>query len=332
MLQEAHARYPPAEVRPRDCRRLMKPRISDLTAILLAIAGFTCWVLADSCIKWIGQFGVPPWEIVACMGIFMALTLAARGALRHEMAALRPHSLARQFLRSLLDLANNICVVIALRHLSLTMFYILVFLSPLVIGVLSPLLLRERVGPLRAAALVIGFGGVVVAVAPWSHAQHADLAGIAACMVCVACFSVNMIWSRVLTRTECPESLAFFSGIVTAVAGLTLCGFHARPLSASLAGLLVAMGICCACGTLCFYTAVKHTSASNVSQYHYTQLITGTFVSWLVWHDRPGPTILMGGGLILGSGLIIALAARSTPPADKGAVLASASPAPHPLP
>ena len=31
------------------------------------------------------------------------------------------------------------------------------------------------------------------------------------------CFSTNMVWSRVLTRTEFPESLAFFSGIYIAV-------------------------------------------------------------------------------------------------------------------
>src|ERR1035441_10046900 len=40
-------------------------------------------------------------------------------------------------LRALLDMTNNVCVVIALRHLSLTMFYILVFTSPLVISLLS---------------------------------------------------------------------------------------------------------------------------------------------------------------------------------------------------
>ena len=38
----------------------MKPRVSDLTAIFFAVFGFTCWVLGDSCIKWIGQYGLVP--------------------------------------------------------------------------------------------------------------------------------------------------------------------------------------------------------------------------------------------------------------------------------
>jgi drug/metabolite transporter (DMT)-like permease len=288
----------------------MKPRISDLAAISFAVIGFTSWVLADTCIKWIAQFGFPPYEIVACMGLFMALTLALQAALRRNLQSLRPRSIPRQVLRAMLDMGNNICVVIALRHLTMTMFYILVFLSPLVIAVLSRVVLGERTGPRKLAALLVGFAGVVIAVAPWNRTQHADLVGIAACMVCVACFSVNMVWSRVLTRTEPPESLAFCAGIVTAIAGFALCGLHAQPLTASLSLVVVAMGVFCACGTLCFYVAVKHTSASNVAQYHYTQLITGTLVSWMIWHDTPSPSVLFGGALILGSGVLIAIEAH----------------------
>jgi drug/metabolite transporter (DMT)-like permease len=150
------------------------------------------------------------------------------------------------------------------------MFYILVFLSPLVISLLSRFTLGEPIGLRKAIALLLGFAGVVIAVAPWnhgqgSHDQRVDLIGVAACMVCVSCFSVNMVWSRVLTRTEHPESLAFCSGIVTALAGFALCGLHAHALTPTLSVAVVAMGIFCAAGTLCFYVAVKHTSAGNVS-------------------------------------------------------------------
>jgi drug/metabolite transporter (DMT)-like permease len=75
------------------------------------------------------------------------------------------------------------------------------------------------------------------------------------------------------------------------------------------------MGIFCAAGTLSFYVAIKHTSAGNVSQYHYTQLLIGALISYLVWHDKPGFSILVGGLLIIGSGLVIAIDARNAQPA-----------------
>jgi drug/metabolite transporter (DMT)-like permease len=216
----------------------------------------------------------------------------------------------RQGLRALLDMTNNVCVVIALRHISLTMFYILIFTSPLLVALLSSVFLREHLGAKKLFALLLGFIGVVTAVAPWSHEQRIDLIGFLCCMICVTCFSINMVWSRVLTRTEPPESMAFCSGVVTAITGLALTGTHARPLTISLTALLLLMGVFCAAGTSCFYFAVKHTSASNVSQYHYTQLLTGAIVSYVVWHELPGPWMLLGGTLILGSGAMIALAAR----------------------
>jgi drug/metabolite transporter (DMT)-like permease len=186
------------------------------------------------------------------------------------------------------------------------------------ISLLSVLFLREGLPWRKGLAIVAGFAGVVIAVHPWGGARQADWVGFAACMVCVACFSVNMVWSRVLTRTERPESLAFFSGLVTAAAGAVLMLFHAEPLSLLQFAGLFAMGLFCALGTLCFYIAVKHTSAANVSQYHYTQLITGAFVSYLVWHDKPGLFVLAGATLILASGLYIALAARTHIPLTEG--------------
>jgi drug/metabolite transporter (DMT)-like permease len=296
----------------------MKSSVSDLGAIGFALAGFTFWVLADSSIKLVGQSGLPPYEMVAFLGLFMAMFVGAYTLVRGNAQALRPHRFGRQFARACLDMANNVCVVIALRHLTLTMFYILVFTAPMVIALLSAVFLKEGLSWRKGSAIVIGFAGVVIAVDPWGSARQGDWIGFAACMICVACFAVNMVWSRVITRTESPESLAFFSGLVTAAIGFVLMLFHTAPLTAPLTAGLLAMGLFCAAGTLCFYIAVKHTSAANVSQYHYTQLLTGTLISFLVWHDKPGFFVLVGGSLILASGVYIALAAQNLVPLTEG--------------
>ena len=253
---------------------------------------------------------MPAYEMVAFLGMFMAIFLALYGLARGQVEVLLPKRLSLQLGRGCLDMASNVCVVIALRHLTLTLFYILVFSAPLVIALLSAVFLHEGLPWRKGAAIVAGFAGVVVAVHPWGRAHEGDWIGFAACGVCVACFSANMVWSRVLTRTEHPESLTFFSGIVTAAVGFALMRGHAASLTPLLLGGMLAMGLFCALGTLCFYIAVKHTSAANVSQYHYTQLITGTLVSYLIWRNKPGLFVLLGGMLILASGLYIAVTAR----------------------
>jgi len=293
-------------------------RVSDLGAIGFALAGFTFWVLTDTTVKLVGQSGLPAYEVVAFLGLFMALFLGAYAVVRGQARVLKPHRLDRQLGRACLDMANNVCVVIALRHLTLTLFYILVFMSPMVIALLSALFLREGLPWRRGLAITAGFAGVVIAVNPFGSSREGDWIGVGACLVCVACFSVNMVWSRVLTRTESPESLAFFSGLVTAAAGFCLMLGHAEPLTPRLFAGLFGMGMFCALGTLCFYIAVKHTSAANVSQYHYTQLITGTLLSYWIWHTKPGLYVLIGGVLIFGSGVYIAVAARDVVPLTEG--------------
>ena len=287
--------------------RLMDSRVSHRRAIGLALAGFTFWVLADTSMKLAGNSRLPAYEIIAYLGVVVAAALVVRGFLQGNPRRLLPKSPTRQLVRSCLDLANNLCVVVALRHLPLTLFYILVFLAPMVTALLTAVFLRERLGLRKVLAIVGGFAGVVIAVNPFGTARQGDWIGYAACMVCVACFSVNMVWSRVLMRTETPESLTLFSGLVMIVSGLGLMMWHAEPVTLQLAATLTAMGLFCAFGSMCFFVALKHTSPVHVSQCHYTQLVTGALLTWLIWRETPTVWMIAGSVLIVAAGLLMAV-------------------------
>ena len=285
----------------------MESRASDIGAVWLALAGFTFWVLADTSMKLAGNSRLPAYEIVACLGVVVAAALTARGFLQGSPRRLLPKSPRRQLVRSSLDLANNLCVVVALRHLPLTLFYILVFLAPMVTALLAAVFLRERLGWRKATAVAGGFAGVLIAVNPFGTARQGDWIGTAACMVCVACFSVNMVWSRVLMRSETPESLTLFSGVVQFVTGsLLMLMWHAEPLTPRLAATLAAMGLFCAFGCMCFFVALQRTSPVHVSQCHYTQLITGALLTWLIWRETPTLWMAAGSALIVAAGLLMA--------------------------
>lgn len=287
-----------------------EPGHSESAAIGFAICGFTCWVLTDTTIKILGRSVLPAYEIIGFLGIFFCGFLALYAKVRHDLKVLWPTQPKKQLLRSCLDLANNLCVVVALRHVSLTLFYILVFLSPMCITFLAAIFLREKIGIRKGLAIVAGFTGVAIAVNPFGSSRQGDWIGFAACMVCVTCFSVNMVWSRVLTRTETPASLAFFSGVVMTGAGGTAMLVHIVPLNWRELGGLTAMGAFCAAGTICFYVALKHTAASTVSQYHYTQLVTGSLLTFLIWRELPTIWMVAGGALIVAAGLYMAVLTR----------------------
>lgn len=274
--------------------------------IWLAVVAFTSWVLADTTIKVIGRSTLPAYEVVAFLGFVLSAFFAGNALVRGGLKRLWPTRPWRQLMRSCLDLINNVCVVVALRHVPLTLFYILIFSAPMVVTVLASRFIHEKIGMRRALALIVGFGGVVIAVHPFGSKQPGDGMGYGACMICVACFSINMVWSRVLTRTETSESLAFLSGIVMAVAGG--CGMlvHAEPLNPRLIVGLCVMGVFGSLGSFAFFASLRQVPASTVSQYHYTQLVTGALVSYMVWRELPTAWMILGGILISVSGVYIA--------------------------
>ncbi len=161
----------------------MKPTITQLEASGLAFAGYTMWVLTDTCLKVVGGSALPFYEILALIGAAIVAVLLLRGVWRRDVARLWPKRPLPQLARSGLDIANNIGVVIAIRHLPLPLFYILVFFAPIVTTLLGALFLGEALTWKRSLAVVAGFAGVVVAVNPFGVARPTDWTGYLACAV-----------------------------------------------------------------------------------------------------------------------------------------------------
>lgn len=296
--------------------------VSHLGAIGLAFAAYTFWVFADTCLKIAGFSRLPGYELLAIVGFAEMVMLAAYGLCRRDLRGLWPRSPGRQVLRSCLDLGNNLCVVVALRHIPLALFYILVFFAPMVTVLLAAVFLDEPLDWRRGLAVFAGFCGVVVAVHPSRSGWHPGYAiGYLACLVCVLCFSANIVWSRVLTQAETPASMTFLSGLVTFAVGALLSLHHAEPFGPTLVLTLSATGLFGIGGSLCFFLALRHTATANVVQYHYTQLLTGAALAFLIWRERPTAFMWTGAVLIAAAGLYTASLSKSSE-----ATLATAEP------
>jgi drug/metabolite transporter (DMT)-like permease len=94
--------------------------------------------------------------------------------------------------------------------------------------------------------------------------------------------------------------------MVQLAAGLALMAWHAEPVTPQLAGTLAAMGLFCAFGSMCFFVALQSTSPVHVSQCHYTQLITGALLTWLIWGETPTVWMMAGSVLIVAAGWLMA--------------------------
>ena len=100
--------------------------------------------------------------------------------------------------------------------------------------------------------------------------------------------------------------MTFFSGLASAAVGLLAMLAHALPLNARLLNALAA-GLLCAIGTFCIFAALKHTAVATVSQYHYTQLVSGSIIAFPLFDEKPTLWMLAGTLLIIAAGFYIAL-------------------------
>ena len=285
--------------------------LSHRQAVALAVTAYTCWVLVDTTLKLAGASTLPLPELLAILGIATCAAMAAWSVPRGRARALWPNRPGAQTVRALLDFGNALCVVIALRHLPLSVFYVLVFCSPLVTTLMAAAFLAEPLKLRQLLAIIAGFAGVVLAVMPLGARHPGQLRGYLACLVCVLCFSTSIVWSRRLTQTETRESLTFYSGVVMTVGGLAGMAFGTAPVTLRLVALLGAGGVLGVLGSLSFFTALKSSTAANVSQYHYSQLVVGALLAYVIWHDRPTPTLLAGAAIIIASGLYTAKAVNA---------------------
>ncbi len=94
------------------------------------------------------------------------LLLAPVALWRHRRRALAPARPGLQLLRGVLIVASNLLFIAGLRHVPLADATAIVFVAPLAVAALSPLVLREPVGRAGWAAVAAGFLGALVIVRP----------------------------------------------------------------------------------------------------------------------------------------------------------------------
>jgi drug/metabolite transporter (DMT)-like permease len=284
--------------------------VSHLRAIVYAIAGFAAWVLCDTFAKLLGGLGVAPFLGVASCGVFGTIAVVLYAGWQGKLRSLWPRQLKQQLLRSLLGAGSTLTNFIAVKHMPLTMFYIVIFMAPMVIAILASMFLKERLTALRVVAIIAGFTGVVIALNPLGH-MEGEWIGYLSVGIGVFFFAANAVWLRAMTQNESFYSLAFVSALVQAVIGSAAClAFPPAAVPPVAVSYMIGMGVLNVVGMSLNFMALKHTTAATVSQFHYTQIIWGSILGYVLWHEVPTWHFAIGAAIIIASGCYIAAQAH----------------------
>ena len=209
------------------------------------------------------------------------------------------------FARGLFVTVAQLCFYVALTKLEFATVSTLAFAGPMIVTALSVPVLGERVGPWRWAAVIIGFGGILLIMRPgtdaftiWALLPIGAAAGYATSAVLVR-----------LMDDDVPSPLVNMYANVSAMAGaavLTLLMVETVAIQNwQDMAQIVAMGCSGGMGVLCLTYAYRMTQPAILAPFEYTGIIFAFLLGWLVFNEAPFNTLFPGVLLIVGAGLLI---------------------------
>jgi drug/metabolite transporter (DMT)-like permease len=139
-----------------------------------------------------------------------------------RLGDIHPRRLRLHGIRNLAHFTGQNLWFYAVTLIPLAQVFALEFTSPIWVVLLSPLILGERLTPVRALAALIGFAGILIVARPSPESLNI---GILAAGVSAICFAFTSLFTKKLTRTEPVTSILFFLTAIQAGFGVICAGY-----------------------------------------------------------------------------------------------------------
>jgi drug/metabolite transporter (DMT)-like permease len=216
---------------------------------------------------------------------------------RQGRSLLRTQQPKLQLLRGFLLMMCSVLGFLSLQHMPLAEFAAIALLTPLAVTVLSRMLFKERISPLRWVLILGGFAGAMMIVRPGGH-----LAGAVAMLplAMVLFYTAFQLLTSYMARTESPMTMHFYTGWVGTAAVSCLVYWHwTTDISPLNWALLVACGLLGSTAHYLFILAFARVTPVRLSPFLYLQVVFSTLAGWVAFSFVPTGWGLVGMLLIM---------------------------------
>ncbi len=272
------------------------------------LAAMTALPFLDVLAKVLGEQGVPVLQIVwARVAFGAALTLPF--ALRHAGArGLMPPNPLFHLFRAGFLICATFTFFLSLTYLPIADALALFFVQPLVVTILSALVLGEKVGPRRWAAVAVGFIGTLIIIRPgFVEVNPGSLLALAA----GAFLGIYFVMSAKIAAQAPPMVITFQTNFIGAVLISGAMPLVWLPPSPAQWAMFVGMGVVANLGHLLILNAYRRAEASLLAPLAYTEMIGATLVGWWFFGDFPDGWTFLGVGVLIGCAIYISVRERS---------------------
>ena len=274
-------------------------RLTGIGLMCGAVIGFAC---LDAIAKYLNGY-MDTLQVVWArytggfvLAFLVSNPLSRPGLMRTERPGL-------QALRAAMMLGSTVMNFMAFRYLQLDQSLSILFSTPFLVAILSGPLLGEWIGWRRWVAILVGFAGVLLVTRPGVGGMHwAALYSVASAIF----YSLYIVITRLLARTEQSDTTLFYSNILGAAAMLPVLPFvWSTPDDPWVIFLMIVFGAFGSIGHYLLIVAHWLAPASVLAPFMYTQLIWATCFGFLIFGDVPNNWTLAGAAVVVASGLYL---------------------------
>lgn len=293
--------------RPMDCIPVADPApVRNLAGIGFAMLGLFLFAANNVAMKaLVGRY--PPGEMVMIRSVVSLAYLLPLMRVRDIVAIWRTSRPALHVLRVAISAVEVTCYFTALTVLPLADITVFYLATPIYVTALSTVLLGERVGWRRWAAVIVGFGGVLIALNPSADAlSRPALIGFAGGVL----FALVVVTTRGLRGTPNRMLVTLQLGAIL-IASLAMADGRWRLPEWRDLLLLMGVGTISVLGYISFNHSLRIAPASVVSPFQYTSILWAGLFGYAVFGDLPKPSVVLGAAVIVAAGLFILLRERA---------------------
>lgn len=271
-------------------------------SIAVAMVLWSSWGLF---MRWLT---LPAWAVTFWVGLVAAATAAlvwrARGG---ALAALWPRGHSRVVVAmGLLFLVNSVTFLGAYQHTTVANAVFTHYTAPLLVALLAPMTLGERLLPVTPVALVLATAGMALLLPAEGFAWGSrHLHGISLGLVSGVAYAVLVLVARHLSPRIAPLRLLFAQNAVVVAVLLPLAVAHGLP-SAGDGALLLLLGAGLGTGAgLLYLGGLARVGAQTAAVLGYLEPVAAVALAAAVLGEAPAPLALGGGVLVMAGGLLI---------------------------
>jgi drug/metabolite transporter (DMT)-like permease len=271
--------------------------------IAFRVTAMACMACLTALVKWTGSKGIPVFEIILFRNVFAFVPLGLYIWRTTGFEVLRTKRPFGHLARATVGLTSMVCGFSAVQHLPLTEATALQFTSPLFMTALSALLLSEKVGRHRWAAVLVGFAGVLLMARPLPG--HMNVVGVSLGVLSALGAAGAMVAIRQISDTERGPTIVFYFTLGGALLGAVGSAFHWVTPEPEVLALLIVAGLIGGVGQLLLTEALRQAPIGVIAPFDYTQLVWATGLGLVIWGELPHPLTLVGAVIVAGSGVYI---------------------------